>query len=72
MTEQEQSQLLANEVRRGWALLQSQRPHAAWAVWQSVLRQNPADQAASQALSQLAAAPDLPEVARRPLRFAAP
>lgn len=72
MTQPDQSQLLADQVRRGWALLQSQRPHAAWALWQSVLRQNPADQAASEALSQLAAAPDLPEVARRPLRFAAP
>lgn len=72
MTDHEPSHLLADEVRRGWALLQSQRPHAAWAAWQSVLRQSPDESAASKALKQLASAPDLPEVARRPLRFAAP
>lgn len=66
------AQPLADSIRRGWALLQSQRPHAAWASWQSVLRHDPGNAAANEALERLAAADDLPEVARRPLRFAAP
>lgn len=53
-------------------MLASQRPHAAWAIWQSVLSQNPDDPAARAAMDTLAASPDLPEVARKPLRFLPP
>lgn len=53
-------------------MLASQRPHAAWATWQAVLSQNPGDPAARAAMDTLAASPDLPEVARKPLRFLPP
>jgi hypothetical protein len=53
-------------------MLSSQRPHAAWAIWQSVLRQFPDDAAARAALDSLAASPELPEIARKPLRFLPP
>ncbi len=62
----------AERVRAGWAMLASQRPHAAWAIWQAVLSQNPDDAAARAALDTLAASPDLPDVARKPLRFLPP
>jgi hypothetical protein len=29
---------LGEQIRRGWAFFQSQRPIAAWANWQSVIR----------------------------------
>ncbi|MBI1324569.1 hypothetical protein GC170_15485 [bacterium] len=62
----------AERVRAGWAMLASQRPHAAWATWQAVLSQNPDDPAARAAMDTLAASPELPEVARKPLRFLPP
>jgi len=61
-----------NRVREGWAMLTSHRPQAAWAIWQSVLQEFPGDPAALAALDTLAAAADLPEVARKPLRFLPP
>ncbi len=61
-----------NRVREGWAMLASHRPHAAWAIWQSVLQEFPGEPAARAALDTLAAATDLPEVARKPLRFLPP
>ena len=61
-----------DRVRHGWAFFQSQRPLAAWACWQGVLRQNPENKAATEALASLAEALDLPDVARKPLRFLPP
>lgn len=60
------------QIRRGWAFFQSQRPIAAWAAWQSVVRQDPENKAAAEALGHLADALDLPEVGRKPLRFQPP
>lgn len=63
---------LGEQIRRGWAFFQSQRPIAAWANWQSVIRQAPENKPAQQALDHLAIALDLPDVARKPLRFLPP
>lgn len=63
---------LGEQIRRGWAFFQSQRPIAAWANWQSVIRQSPENMPAQQALDHLASAFDLPDVARKPLRFLPP
>ena len=59
-------------IRQGWAFFQSQRPIAAWACWQSVARQSPENKPAAEALEHLASALDLPDLARKPLRFLPP
>jgi tetratricopeptide (TPR) repeat protein len=56
-------------VHEGWNHVQSQRPLAAWGVWQRVLRADPDCAAAKQALAALEAAADLPAAARTPYRF---
>jgi len=53
-------------------MLVTQRPHAAWAIWRSVLQEFPDDAAARAALDTLTASTELPEVARKPLRFLPP
>ena len=63
---------LGGRVRAGWAKFQSQRPNAAWAIWQGVLRERPSHKAATEAMETLARAHDLPDVARKPLRFLPP
>src|SRR4051794_9448341 len=59
-------------VHQGWDHLRLQRPLAAWASWQRALRRAPEDQAAREALEQLANAPDLPTAARAVYRFRPP
>lgn len=62
----------SDQIRKGWAFLQSQRPLAAWAAWQVVVRQQPDHKPALEALGLLEKSFDLPEVARKQLRFLPP
>src|SRR4051812_7088995 len=59
-------------VHQGWHHLKLQRPLAAWASWQRVLRLEPGDPAATEALGLLASADDLPAAARATYRFRPP
>ena len=59
-------------VLRGWEHLRLQRPLAAWASWQMALRVDPDHRAAAEALEVLAAAEELPVVARLSHRFRSP
>jgi tetratricopeptide (TPR) repeat protein len=59
-------------VKEGWNHLQLQRPQAAWACWRRALGYAPSFAAAEAALAGLEKAPDLPAVARTPLRFQPP
>jgi tetratricopeptide (TPR) repeat protein len=59
-------------VHEGWDHLKRQRPIAAWASWQRVLRVEPGQEAASHALRVLASAGDLPDAARVEYRFLTP
>jgi len=59
-------------VMTGWNQLRLQRPLAAWACWSRVLRDNPNDSAAKQALEALLKAPHLPHAARAVYRFRMP
>ncbi len=59
-------------VHEGWNHLRRQRPLAAWASWRQALRFDPAQPAATHALTVLASAPDLPDAARVEYRFLTP
>ncbi len=59
-------------VHEGWEHLKRQRPLAAWASWQRVLRIEPEQKAATHALHVLANAGDLPDAARAEYRFLTP
>lgn len=59
-------------IHRGWDHLKRQRPLAAWACWQQVLRRDPFNRAARQALQALASAPGLPGAALAVYRFRMP
>lgn len=59
-------------VNEGWNHLHLQRPLAAWASWQRVLRLVPGEPTATRALDRLAGAAELPAVARAVYRFQAP
>jgi tetratricopeptide (TPR) repeat protein len=59
-------------VRQGWDHLRAQRPLAAWATWRRALRPDSGQSAAAQALATLAAAGDLPAVARAVHRLRKP
>jgi tetratricopeptide (TPR) repeat protein len=62
----------STEVLRGWRELELQRPLAAWARWQRVLREDPENRAAKQALERLENSRELPEAARCTYRFRSP
>ena len=59
-------------VHDGWNHLKRQRPLAAWACWRRALRFEPEQKAATDALTVLANAPDLPLAARAEYRFLTP
>ncbi len=59
-------------LNEGWNHLHLQRPLAAWASWQRVLRLIPGEPTATRALDQLAGAGELPAAARAVYRFQAP
>ncbi len=59
-------------VQEGWRHLQCQRPLAAWATWQRVLRIDPENPAARKAIETLASASELPAAARAVYRFQNP
>ena len=70
--ESPQSDALLRVVHEGWDHLRKQRPLAAWACWQNVIRADPEHQAALSALKTLANAPTLPAIAKSTLRFRSP
>lgn len=59
-------------VHRGWDHLGRRRPIAAWAAWERVIRVDPGNRAAAEALAVLDAAPDLPASARSGRKFRPP
>jgi tetratricopeptide (TPR) repeat protein len=59
-------------VQEGWNHVMCQRPLAAWASWQRALRVDPDSSAATQALSTLESAKELPLAARTTYRFREP
>lgn len=59
-------------IREGWQHLQLQRPLAAWATWQRVLRAEPDCSPAVKALERLDTASELPPAARAVYRFRTP
>jgi tetratricopeptide (TPR) repeat protein len=72
MPDRAEAEKLSRELLRGWRELEMQRPLAAWAAWKQVLRADPENRAAGEALARLTQARDLPEAARASYRFRPP
>ncbi|CAN5870328.1 hypothetical protein BH23PLA1_BH23PLA1_02180 [soil metagenome] len=59
-------------VHEGWNEVRLRRPLAAWAAWQRALRVKPGDPAATEAITILEGAEELPLAARKVYRFRSP